>query len=120
MKPMSPNLSPRLLAFEIALLGMVPAYVHAAETIAIVGNGSSELFRFDPANVTVKPGEELTWVNKTNVEHSVTPNAGFRKKLKGRDIEPSETYSAVIKSGPIKYHCRYHPGMKATITVSAH
>jgi amicyanin len=118
MKPMSPNLSPALFAFEIALLACCPTYVHAGETIAIVGNGSSELFRFDPANVTVKPGEEVTWVNKTNVEHSVTPATGFRKKLQGRDIEPSGTYSAVIKSGPIKYHCKYHPGMKANITVS--
>ena len=45
----------------------------------------------------------MTWVNETTVEHSVTPNAGFQKKLKGKDIEASQSYSTVIKAGPIKY-----------------
>src|SRR6476469_9222547 len=101
----------------IGSLILVAAHAHAAE-IAIVGDGSSVLFQFDPANVTIKPGDEVTWVNKTTVKHSVTPNVGFQKKLKGKDIEASQAYSTVVKSGPVKYHCKYHPGMRATIAVS--
>src|SRR3954470_13663491 len=111
--------SPAFFFLGTVFLGLMPADAHAAEMIAIVGDGSSVPFRFDPANVTVKPGDKVSWVNKTKVEHSVTPDAGFKKKLKGKDIEASEMYSTAIKTGPIKYHCKYHPNMKATIAVSA-
>ena len=111
-------LNPAFLYLGIAPLFLLPAQVHAAETITIIGDGSSVLFQFEPAHATVKPGDEVTWVNNTKVEHSVTPDHGFQKRLKGKDIEASETYSATIKTGPIKYHCKYHPNMKATIVVS--
>jgi plastocyanin len=110
--------SPATLLLGIAPLFLLPAQPHAAETITITGDGSSVPFRFEPANATVKPGDKVTWVNKTKVEHSVTPDAGSQKKLKGKDIEASEDYSATIKTGPIKYHCKYHPNMKATIAVA--
>jgi plastocyanin len=116
LNPLSFN--PALLYLGIAPLFLLPAQVHAAETITIIGDGSSVLFRFEPAHATVKPGDEVTWVNNTKVEHSVTPDRGFQKRLKGKDIEASETYSATIKAGPIKYHCKYHPNMKATIVVA--
>jgi plastocyanin len=111
---------PAFFAAGTAALSLIAAHAHAAETIAIVGDGSSVPFRFEPATLTVKRGDEVTWVNKTKVEHSVTPNSGFKKKLKGKDLEAGETYSTAVKAGPIKYHCKYHPGMHGTIVVSAH
>jgi plastocyanin len=110
--------SPAILLFGITPLFLMPDQPHAAETITITGDGSSVPFRFEPANATVKPGDKVTWVNQTKVEHSVTPDAGYKKRLKGKDIEASESYSAAIKTGPIKYHCKYHPNMKATIAVA--
>jgi plastocyanin len=117
MKPSSPGFTPVFLILGMATLSLLPVQLHA-ETINITGDGSSVPFRFDPANATVKPGDKITWVNQTKVEHSVTPDAGFQKKLKGKDIEASESYSAAIKTGPIKYHCKYHPNMKAMIAVA--
>jgi plastocyanin len=114
------RMRPAFFAAGTAALGLMAAQAPAAETITIVGDGSSVPFRFEPATVTVKRGDEVTWVNKTKVEHSVTPNKGSQKKLKGKDLEAGETYSAAVKSGPIKYHCKYHPGMHGTIMVSAH
>src|SRR5262249_893113 len=93
--------------------------VQAAATITIMGGGAAGPFRYEPANLTVKPGEKVTWVNKTAAEHSVTPDPGFHKNLKGKEIEPGKSYSATIKTGPIKYHCKYHPSMKGAIAVSA-
>ena len=110
------SFTPTFLILAMSPLSLLPAQLHA-ETITITGDGSSVPFRFEPANATVKSGDKITWVNQTKVEHSVTPDAGFQKKLKGKDIEASESYSAAIKSGPIKYHCKYHPNMKATIAV---
>ena len=119
MRLNSLSFNPALLYLGIAPLFLLPAQMHAAETtITITGDGSSLLFRFEPADATVKPGDKVTWVNNTKVEHSVTPDRGFQKRLKGKDIEASETYSATIKTGPIKYHCKYHPNMKATIAVA--
>ncbi len=117
MKPRSLSFIPAFLILGMAPLSLLPAELRA-ETITITGDGSSVPFRFEPANATVKPGDKITWVNQTKVEHSVTPDAGFQKKLKGKDIEASESYSAAVKTGPIKYHCKYHPNMKATIAVA--
>jgi plastocyanin len=117
MKQNPLNFSP-VFFLGIVPLGLLIAHAHAAE-IAIVGDGSSVPYRFDPANVTVKLGDKVTWVNKTNVEHSVTPDAAFKKRLKDKDIEASKAYSTIIKAGPLKYHCKYHPGMRAMIVVSA-
>jgi len=113
--PLNPS---RLFFLGIAFLSLVTAHAHAAE-IAIVGDGSSVPYQFDPANVTIKLGDKVTWVNKTNVEHSVTPDAAFKKRLKGKDIEASKAYSIIIKAGPVRYHCRFHPGMRAMIALSA-
>jgi plastocyanin len=118
MKLRSLSFTPPFLIFGMASLSVLPAQLDAAETIVITGDGSSVPFRFEPANANVKSGDKVTWVNQTKVEHSVTPDAGFQKKLKGKDIEASESYSAAIKTGPIKYHCKYHPNMKATIAVA--
>ena len=110
--------SSAIFLLGVAPLHLFPAQPHAAETIVITGDGSSVPFRFEPANATVKPGDTVNWVNRTKVEHSVTPDTGFQKRLKGKDIEASESFSATIKIGPIKYHCKYHPNMKATIAVA--
>ena len=118
MRLNSQTFTPAFLFSGIAFLYFLPAQLHAAETITITGDGSSVPFRFEPANATVKPGDEVTWVNNTKVKHSVTPDRGFQKRLNGKDIEASESYSATIKTGPIKYRCKYHPNMKATITVA--
>ena len=76
--------SPATLLLGIAPLFLLPAQPHAAETITITGDGSSVPFRFEPKNATVKPGDEVTWVNQTKVEHSVTPDPGLRKGSKAR------------------------------------
>jgi plastocyanin len=112
------SLSSAILLLGIAPLVLLPAQPRAEETITITGDGSSVPFRFEPTNATIKAGDKVTWVNNTKVEHSVTPDSGFQKRLKGKDIEASESYSAAIKTGPIKYHCKYHPNMKASITVA--
>jgi plastocyanin len=99
---------------------LIPVYANAAATVTIVGGGPGGPFHYQPANLTVKPGEKVTWVNKTKAEHSVTPDPGFEKKLRSKDIEPGKSYSTVIKAGPgpLKYHCKYHPSMRATVVVS--
>jgi plastocyanin len=103
------------------LMSLVSVSAHAAETVTMVGGGDGSPFRYEPATVTVKSGDKITWVNKTAAEHSVTPDPGYQKRLKSKDVHEEQSYSTVIKgkSGPIKYHCKYHPQMKATIVVSA-
>jgi plastocyanin len=116
------NKDRKLIKFSFACFALgfmsVPAY--AAETVMMVGGGGSP-FRYEPATVTVKSGDKITWINQTKEEHSVTPDSGYQKRLKSKDIHADKTYSTVIKgkSGPIKYHCKYHPEMKASIVVSA-
>ena len=112
--------TPLCFALGVMSLSLVPAHAHAAAMIAIMGDGSNVPFKFNPANVTIKSGDKVTWANETSVEHSVTPDGGFQKKLKGKDIAASKGSSGVIKAGPgpIRYHCKYHPSMKGTVTVT--
>ena len=112
--------TPLCFVLGVTSLSLVPVHAHAAAMIAIMGDGSNVPFSFSPANVTIKSGDKVTWVNRTSVEHSVTPDGGFQKKLKGKDVAASKEYSVVIKAGPgpIRYHCKYHPSMKGTITVT--
>jgi plastocyanin len=70
--------------------------------------------RFEPATVTVRPGDTVVWKNKDLVPHSATA-AG---KFDSRQIAGSRswTWTAGAK-GRYDYVCLYHPGMKGTVVV---
>ena len=78
------------------------------QTIVIVS------MAFSPANVTVKPGQTIEWVNKDLFEHTATADDhGF-----DLDLKPgAKAHISAPRSGIISYSCRFHPGMKGVIRV---
>ncbi|HYO10267.1 MAG TPA: cupredoxin family copper-binding protein [Tepidisphaeraceae bacterium] len=71
--------------------------------------------KYDPAEVTIKAGEKVVWVNKDDNDHTVTANDGsFKSENLGRGEKFEHTFK---KPGRYEYHCRYHPRMKAVIIV---
>ena len=73
-------------------------------------------FGFDPASITVKVGESVTWTNTGAAPHTVTADDNsFDSKSLAGGATFTQTFA---KAGTFAYHCAIHPGMKGTVTVS--
>lgn len=68
-----------------------------------------EGMRYQPASLTVRPGDRIVWRNLDLVPHTVT-QAGFDS---GR-IDPGASWSLEVREpGRHSYRCTLHPGMRA-------
>src|SRR5262252_4368031 len=100
---------PLSLATALAFLAMAaPA---GAATITIV----MQNLVIAPAEVSAKVGDTIEWVNKDVVAHTATaPDGDFDVML-----APNKSGTFVVqKAGTFPYYCRFHPNMKATLTVA--
>lgn len=74
---------------------------------------------FDPAELTVQPGDTITWTNTDSLAHTVT----FDDETLGDsgDIPAGDSYNLTIPAdmepGTYEYVCDYHATMTAQITV---
>lgn len=80
----------------------------------------SALEGYQPEELTVRPGDRITWENTDTTTHTVT----FDNTTLGDsgDIAPGETYNLTVpedfEPGTYDYLCDYHPAtMQASITV---
>ena len=72
---------------------------------------------FDPSSITVTAGTTVTWTNKDAIGHTVTSDSGL---FDSGTIGVNGTYSYMFKTeGTFNYHCKIHPGMIASVTVTA-
>lgn len=72
--------------------------------------------RFDPADVTVKVGQTVTWTDEEDIPHNVTADSGASFKSKTFGKGASFSFKAT-EPATIKYECTLHPGMEGTLTV---
>ena len=76
-------------------------------------------FTFVPAQVRIRPGTKVTWVNcgaPGSDAHTSTADAGsWNSGL----LAPGATYTREFPAatGAFPYHCEPHPGMRGTVTV---
>jgi plastocyanin len=101
----------RHLPIAIALaLGAMSASAHAA-TIQIV----MENLVISPAEASAKVGDTIEWINKDVFAHTATARNGDFDVT----TPPKKTVTSVLKkAGTVEYYCRYHPNMKATLTIA--
>ena len=86
------------------------AQKHPTRTISI------QDFSFKPANITIKRGTKVRWINKDSAAHTTTANNG-RSFDSGR-LGKGQRYSHTFKSaGKKSYHCKIHPEMRASVVV---
>ena len=99
-------LLPRLcLAAGLSLRGTAAS----AATIEV----TMEKLGFNPAVVTVHPGDTIVWRNKDMIDHTATSKGNFDVV-----ISAGKSGSTVVKGdGAVDYICRYHPNMKGRIEV---
>ena len=104
-------MTPRgILPIVAALTAGVSVSAHSA-TIQI----SMENLVVSPAAATAKVGDTIEWINKDIVAHTATARNGDWDVT----IPPKKTIPLVLtKAGTIDYYCRFHPNMKATLTVA--
>jgi plastocyanin len=75
-------------------------------------------FAFVPAEIRVRPGTKVTWVNcerEAIDPHSATSDGGL---WDSGLLDPGGTYSRTFdEAGQFPYHCIPHPFMQATVIV---
>lgn len=75
-----------------------------------------EGFAFNPGSLEVAAGTTVTWTNNDSAAHTVTADDGSFQS--GR-LEQGDSFSYTFETaGTFSYHCEYHSGMTATVTVS--
>ena len=81
----------------------------AAHTVVI------ENMQYTPAQLSVRRGERIVWVNRDLFPHTATAQG---KAFDSGSIAANASWSYVAsKSGTYAYGCTFHPTMKGNITV---
>jgi plastocyanin len=100
-----------LCSVAVLLLQISGAHVGiAGEVVQVKINDLT----FSPADITVKAGDTVEWVNNDFVDHTATATGN------DWDVMIAAGQSArqeMTKTGTIKYFCRAHPDMTGTVHV---
>jgi plastocyanin len=98
------------LALVAALSLEMPVSAHSA-TIHI----SMENLVISPAEASAKVGDTVELINKDIFAHTATAKNGDFDVT----MPPKKTVTMVLKkAGSVDYYCRFHPNMKATLTIA--
>jgi plastocyanin len=102
-----------LLAVSVAGAHKHPtamAQKHPTRTVLI------QNFSFKPANITIKRGTKVIWINRDSTAHTATANNG-RSFDSGR-LGTGQRFSHTFKrAGKKSYHCEIHPDMRGSVVV---
>src|SRR5215204_4669749 len=84
----------------------------AAESVAV----EIKNFAFNPVEITVPVGGNVTWTNGDTVPHTATGQD--RNALQSGTIAPGESFTQTFDTaGTYEYFCEFHANMKGTIVV---
>jgi plastocyanin len=104
-------MTPRRIFPIVASLTLAMSISAHAATIQI----TMENLVIAPAEASAKVGDTIEWVNKDIFVHTATARNGDWDVT----IPPKKTVTLVLKkAGAVDYYCRFHPNMKAALTVA--
>lgn len=105
----------------IVLLVSVLAYAalagqtQAQETKPSAVEVKIDNFTFSPAELRVKAGTQVTWINKDDIPHNiVSEDKSFKSKV--MDTDERFTFTAATP-GTYPYFCGIHPHMRGKLIV---
>jgi plastocyanin len=102
---------PRWIVTNVAALTLAMSVSAHAATIQI----TMENLVIAPAEASAKVGDTIEWINKDIFAHTATARNGDWDVT----MPPKKTVTLVLKkAGTVEYYCRFHPNMKATLTVA--
>ena len=100
----------RTFLLVLALLSGVTVPAHGA-TIQIVMDN----LVVSPATANAKVGDTVEWINKDIFAHTATARNGDFDVA----MPPKKTVTSVLKkAGTVEFYCRFHPNMKAVLTIA--
>ncbi len=74
-------------------------------------------FAFDPQEITIAVGEEVTWRNDDTAEHNVV-GRGVEDPAKSDSLGLGQTYTwRALQAGTMDYVCTIHPNMTGQVVV---
>ena len=72
-------------------------------------------YKFTPADLHIKAGTTVTWVNQDPVQHNIVSDD---KTLQSPTLEQGDSWTHTFNTpGTFSYTCGIHPGMKGSVTV---
>jgi plastocyanin len=109
-----------LMVMAVVLTACAPAATAPAATTAPASSGNEAKinisnFAFDPATITIKVGETVTWTNQDSAAHTVVADDN---SWKSDNLEKGASFSRTFDTaGTFTYKCSIHPTMTGTVTV---
>lgn len=101
-------LSAFLLVATSFFLGANPA---AAETYEVKMGADNGMLKFEPATVTINPGDTIKWVNNKMAPHNAVFDSNAVKSHKNLVFSPGESYETTFdEAGEYSYYCEPHRG----------
>jgi plastocyanin len=99
-----------LLVLPLALFCAAAPAAAAPKTYTVV----MDKMKFGPLPQGLRAGDTILWVNRDFFRHSATAaNGSFNV-----DLMPKQSGRTVLRRpGSIAFSCKYHPGMKGSLTV---
>jgi plastocyanin len=104
------SINRRYFGMLVVATALLPAGAAHAEDVAV----HIDNFVFEPAQLTVKVGQTVTWTNRDDIPHTVACAGKFRSKTMDTDGTFSFTFTA---PGEYKYFCSLHPHMTGAVKV---
>ena len=102
---------PRWTRSAVAALMLATSYSAHAATIQL----TMENLVISPAEASAKVGDTIEWINKDVFAHTATARNGDWDV----NLPPKKTGTLILKkAGAVEYYCRFHPNMKASLTVA--
>ena len=101
----------------IAILALLPWSTGQAVAPAgpVTHTVTIEEMQFKPAELTVKVGDSIVWVNKDMFPHTATSKA---KAFDSQQIDPGQSWTyRAVKKGAGPYVCSLHPTMQGTLRI---
>jgi plastocyanin len=110
----------RRYSILVLLLGLAVASIQAKaedEKAADEVRVSIKGMKYNPAKITIKPGQSVRWTNLDDHDHTVVADDG--KSFDSGSIGNGGSFTHKFeKAGKFAYSCIYHPRMKGVVTVA--
>ncbi len=104
------SINRRYFGMLVVATALLPAGAARADDIPV----HIDNFMFEPAQLTVKVGQTVTWTNRDDIPHTVVCAGKFRSKTMDTDGTFSFTFTS---AGEYKYFCSLHPHMTGAVKV---
>src|SRR5436190_409576 len=115
-----PRLNRVLLLAFVVVLSLGFALAAKAKDDDTTRNVTIKDLKFNPAKLTIKPGETVVWTNKDDKDHTVVSDDRDEKTgFKSDNLSGGDTFRHTFeKKGKFGYSCSYHPRMKGVVIVT--